>query len=268
MRKSDPVLLLSSTFCLLLHVMPHHVISLYASSLVVSRHHVCASWCGFDRGYSLSIACTSVNGLYVLSGGIVCTCDVLHMLSAMGTTYHWWGRWRIHLWCGSSHIAINVLTCSHCWGSGHIIIAIVLCHFQPRHQCPYCYTFKGVQWSMKDRATTDVMAWFHDAPASLPLSHFPLASPSPLHIPPLVKTCQLGGGYRQWVEGAIDRPSSLPCPPPLPHLALHLPSHWFPQCHQFKSLCLCWFMLFRWNHIVVVELHCHGCGFSMAARGL
>ena len=81
---------------------------------------------------------------------------------------------------------------------------------------------------------------------------------------------RLGGGYCRWVEGAVDGPSSLPrpAPPPLPRLALHLPSPRFPRCHQFESLRRCGFMLFGWNRVVVVELCRRGCGFSMAAGGL
>jgi len=78
------------------------------------------------------------------------------------------------------------------------------------------------------------------------------------------------GGYRWWVEGAVDGPSSLPCPapPPLPRLALHLPSPRFPRCRQFESLRHHRFMLFGWNCVVVVELRRRGCGFSMVAGGL
>jgi len=44
------------------------------------------------------------------------------------------------------------------------------------------------QWKIEGqkRATTDVVAWFHDTPAGLPLPQFPLAPPSPFRIPPSI----------------------------------------------------------------------------------
>ena len=157
---------------------------------------------------------------------------------------------------------------SHCYWSTDMLLSLrrwshhychCLCHFQPCHQCSHCYTFKRVQWSMKDRATTDDVAQFHDAPASLPLSHFPLASPSPLHIPPSVKTCWLGGGYCRWVEGAVNRPSSLPCPPllfPILPFTCHLiDSPSVVNSNRFvivDSCCLGGIALLWWNCVVMV----------------
>jgi len=69
---------------------------------------------------------------------------------------------------------------------------------------------------------------------------------------------RLGGGYRRWVEGAVDGPSSLPrpTPPPLPCLALHLLD--FPgvvNSNRFvviDSCCSGGIALLWWNCVVVV----------------
>jgi len=137
MRKRDPALPLGSTFCLPLCGMPHHGISHYVSSLVVSRHRVHASWHGIDGGYLSLMACTS--SMACTCRQVVCVVDVGCVFDGM----RWWWAvhvidctvpWALcvidgvdegHLRCGGYRVTIEVLACCHLRGGGRVVVAIV-----------------------------------------------------------------------------------------------------------------------------------------------
>ena len=96
------------------------------------------------------------------------------------------------------------------WGL-HILILVVACLSFP--SSPSLSSLLRIWWGSVEGqrktegwkwATTDVVAWFHDAPTGLPLPESPLAPPSQFHIPPCVKPCPHGLTFISLPTGGIS----------------------------------------------------------------